>query len=126
MTPKENPGNLQVFSGLGKDTVGPGNYDINIKWNKTLSLWSKSKTKRFFSSKKKKENLKDFEKNMAEKDKYSKTYSSDFFLNAKKYRLKKQLNLNTFYIGNTKESFMKPNGDLPYFRCLFLFCRHYH
>ena len=112
MTPKENPDNLQVFSGLGKDTVGPGNYDINIKWNKTLSLWSKSKTKRFFSSKKKKENLKDFEKNMAEKDKYSKTYSSDFFLNAKKYRLKKQLNLNTFYIGNTKESFMKPNGDL--------------
>ena len=38
MTPKENPDNLQIFSGLGKDTVGPGNYDINMKWNKTLSL----------------------------------------------------------------------------------------
>ena len=64
MTPKENPDNLQIFSGLGKDTVGPGNYDINIKWNKTLSLWSKSKTKRFFSKEKKEENLKDFEKMM--------------------------------------------------------------
>ena len=46
-TPKENPDSLKIFSGLGKDTVGPGNYDINLKWNKTLSLWSKSKTKRF-------------------------------------------------------------------------------
>jgi len=112
MTPKENPDNLQTFSGLGKDTVGPGNYDINIKWNKTLSLWSKSKTKRFFSKEKKEENIKDFEKDMEEKDKYSKTYSSDFFTNSKKYRLNNKLNLNTFYIGNTKESFIKPNGDL--------------
>ena len=112
MTPKENPDNLQIYSGLGKDTVGPGNYDINIKWNKTISLWSKSKTKRFFSKEKKEENLKDFEKNMEEKDKYSKTYSSDFFINSKKYRLNNKLNLNTFYIGNTKESFIKPNGDL--------------
>ena len=112
MTPKENPDNLQTFSGLGKDTVGPGNYDINIKWNKTLSLWSKSKTKRFFSKGKKEENIKDFEKDMEEKDKYSKTYSSDFFTNSKKYRLNNKLNLTTFYIGNTKESFIKPNGDL--------------
>jgi hypothetical protein len=49
MTPKENPDAIKIFSGLGKDTVGPGNYDINLKWNKTLSLWSKSKTKRFSS-----------------------------------------------------------------------------
>ena len=49
---------------------------------------------------------------MEEKDKYSKTYSSDFFINSKKYRLNNKLNLNTFYIGNTKESFIKPNGDL--------------
>ena len=55
MIPKENPDNLQIFTGLGNDTVGPGNYDINIKWNKTLSLWSKSKTKRFFSKEKKEE-----------------------------------------------------------------------
>ena len=112
MTPKENPDNLQIFSGLGKDTVGPGNYDINIKWNKTLSLWSKSKTKRFFSKEKKEENLKDFEKNMVEKDKNSKTYSSDFFYNSKKYRFKNRLNINTFYIGNSRDSFIKPNGDL--------------
>ena len=112
MTPKENPDNLQIFSGLGKDTVGPGNYDINIKWNKTLSLWSKSKTKRFSPKERKEENLKDFEKNMVEKDKHSKTYSSDFFYNSKKYRFKNRLNINTFYIGNSRDSFIKPNGDL--------------
>ena len=111
MIPKENPDNQQIFSGLGKDTVGPGNYDINIKWNKTLSLWSKSKTKRFSSKERKEENLKDFENNMAEKDKYSKTFSTDFFINAKKYKLKNKLNINTFFIGNTKEALIKPNGD---------------
>ena len=111
MIPKENPDNPQIFSGLGIDTVGPGNYDLNIKWNKTLSLWSKSKTKRFSPKERKKENLKDFENNMAEKDKYSKTFSSDFFINAKKYKLKNRLNINTFFIGNTKEALIKPNGD---------------
>ena len=111
MVPKENPDNPQIFSGLGKDTVGPGNYDINIKWNKTISLWSKSKTKRFSSKERKQENLKDFENNMAEKDKYSKTFSSDFFINAKKFKLKNKLNINTFFIGNTKEALIKPNGD---------------
>ena len=111
MTPKENPDNLQIFSGLGRDTVGPGNYDINIKWNKTLSLWSKSKTKRFSPKERKEENLKDFEKNMAEKDKHSKTFSSDFYLNPKKFKLNNKLNINTFNIGYTKESLLKPNGD---------------
>ena len=111
MIPKENPDNIQIFSGLGRDTVGPGNYDINIKWNKTLSLWSKSKTKRFSSKERKEENLKDFEKNMADKDKHSKTYSSDFWINAKRRKFNNRLNINTFIIGNTKESLMKPNGD---------------
>ena len=111
MIPKENPDNLQIFSGLGKDTVGPGNYDINIKWNKTLSLWSKSKTKRFSSKQKKEENLKDFEKNMEEKDKRSKTYSSNFFLNDKKNVFNKnRLNINTLFISNTKQALIKPNG----------------
>ena len=111
MIPKQNPDNIQIFSGLGRDTVGPGNYDINIKWNKTLSLWSKSKTKRFSSKERKEENLKDFEKNMAEKDKYSKTYSSEFWINPKKFKFSNKLNINTFNIGNTKEALMKPNGD---------------
>ena len=111
MIPKENPDNLQIFTGLGNDTVGPGNYDINIKWNKTLSLWSKSKTKRFSPKEKKKENLKEFEKNMAEKDKYSKTYSTNFFLNDKKGLFNNnKLNINTLYISNTKEALIKPNG----------------
>ena len=111
MVPKQNPDNIQIFSGLGKDTVGPGNYDINIKWNKTMSLWSKSKTKRFSSKRKKEESLKDFEKNMAEKDRYSKTFSSDFWLSAKRFKLNNRLNINTFSIGNTKEALIKPNGD---------------
>ena len=111
MVPKQNPDNIQIFSGLGSDTVGPGNYDINIKWNKTLSLWSKSKTKRFSSKERKEENLKDFEKNMAEKEKYSKTFSSDFWLAAKRFKLNNRLNINTISIGNTKEALIKPNGD---------------
>ena len=111
MIPKQNPDNVQIFSGLGKDTVGPGNYDVNIKWNKTMSLWSKSKTKRFSSKERKEECLKDFEKNMAEKDKYSKTFSSDLWLNMKRFKLNHRLNINTFSIGNTKEALIKPNGD---------------
>ena len=109
MVPKQNPDKIQIFSGLGNDTVGPGNYDLNIKWNKTLSLWSKSKTKRFSSKERKEENLKDFEKNMEEKDKYSKTFSS-FFLSPKKYKFNR-LNINTFFLGNAKEELVKPNGD---------------
>ena len=109
MVPKQNPDKMQIFSGIGKDTVGPGNYDLNIKWNKTLSLWSKSKTKRFSSKEKKRENLKDFEQNMKENDKYSKTFSS-FFINPKKYKFYK-LNINTFFLGNAKEILVKPNGD---------------
>ena len=110
MVPKPNPDNIQIFSGLGRDTVGPGNYDINIKWNKTMSLWSKSKTKRFSSKERKEESLKDFEKNMKEKEKYSKTFSSDFWLGAKRFKFNR-LNINTFSIGNMKEALMKPNGE---------------
>ena len=113
MTPKENPDALKIFSGLGKDTVGPGNYDINLKWNKTLSLWSKSKTKRFSSKKKVNENLKkDFEKSMLEKDKFSKTYSSNDWFNKTKYKFnfnKNSIKYMSFI--STKDSIMTPNGN---------------
>ena len=112
MTPKENPDALKIFSGLGKDTVGPGNYDINLKWNKTLSLWSKSKTKRFSSKRKKNENCKkEFEKNMIEKDKYSKTYSSNEWFNKAKRQFNNKYNLKTFSLVETKNSFISPRGE---------------
>ena len=113
MTPKENPDAIKIFSGLGKDTVGPGNYDVNLKWNKTLSLWSKSKTKRFSSKyKRTKENIKkDFEKDMVEKDKYSKTYSGDW-LNNNKYKLTAKYNLKSISLVGTKQALMAPNGKI--------------
>jgi len=112
MTPKENPDALKIFSGLGKDTVGPGNYDINLKWNKTLSLWSKSKTKRFSSKRRKKENYKkEFEKDMIEKDKYSKTYSSNEWFNKAKNKFNNKYNLKYISLVGTKEALITPNGD---------------
>jgi len=113
MTPKENPDAIKIFSGLGKDTVGPGNYDINLKWNKTLSLWSKSKTKRFSSKyKRTKESIKkDFEKDMVEKDKYSKTYSGDW-LNSNKYKFSAKYNLKSISLVGTKQALMAPNGKI--------------
>ena len=111
-TPKENPDSLKIFSGLGKDTVGPGNYDINLKWNKTLSLWSKSKTKRFSSKKKNNENIKkEFEKDMKEKDKYSKTYSSNDWFKKDKFNVNK-FNLKHMSLIGTKESLITPSGEL--------------
>ena len=111
-TPKENPDSLKIFSGLGKDTVGPGNYDINLKWNKTLSLWSKSKTKRFSSKKKNNENIKKkFEKDMKEKDKYSKTYSSNDWFKKDKFNVNK-FNLKHMSLIGTKESLITPSGEL--------------
>ena len=111
-TPKENPDSLKIFSGLGKDTVGPGNYDINLKWNKTLSLWSKSKTKRFSSKKKNNENIKkEFEKDMKEKDKYSKTYSSNDWFKKDKFNVNK-FNLKHMSLIGTKESLITSSGEL--------------
>ena len=113
-TPKENPDSLKIFSGLGKDTVGPGNYDINLKWNKTISLWSKSTTKRFSSKKKSSENTKkEFEKNMIEKDKYFKTYSSNEWFNKAKEKFKFN-KYNSKYISliGDKESLITPSGEL--------------
>ena len=111
-TPKENPDSLKIFSGLGKDTVGPGNYDVNLKWNKTLSLWSKSKTKRFSSKKKNNENIKkEFEKDMKEKDKYSKTYSSNDWFKKDKFNVNK-FNLKHMSLIGTKESLITPSGEL--------------
>ena len=113
-TAKENPDSLKIFSGLGKDTVGPGNYDIDLKWNKTMSLWSKSKTKRFSSKKKNNENIqKEFENDMKQKDKYSKTYSSNDWFN----KTKDKFNFNKYspkYISliGTKESLITPSGEL--------------
>ena len=113
MTPKENPDSQKIFSGLGKDTVGPGNYDINLKWNKTLSLWSKSKTKRFSSKGKNKENVqKEFEKNMLEKDKYSKTYSSNDWFKKEKIKFNNKYNLKYISLVGTKESLLTPNGNI--------------
>ena len=112
MTPKENPDAQKIFSGLGEDTVGPGNYDVNLKWNKTLSLWSKSKTKRFSSKKKKNENVKkEFEKIMIEKDKYSKTYSSNDWFKKEKNKFNNKYNLKYISLVGTKESLMAPNGN---------------
>ena len=112
ITPKENPDSLKIFSGLGKDTVGPGNYDIKLKWNKTLSLWSKSKTKRFSSKRKNNELLKkEFEKNMVEKDKYSKTYSSNDWFNKIKNKFNNKYNLKSISLVGTKESLIAPNGE---------------
>ena len=113
MTPKENPDALKIFSGLGKDTVGPGNYDINLKWNKTISLWSKSKTKRFSSKRKKNENCtkKEFEKNMIEKDKYSKTYSSNEWFNKAKKQFNNKYNIKSFSLVETKNSLISPSGE---------------
>ena len=48
---------------------------------------------------------------MAEKDRYSKTFPSNFWLSAKNFKLNNRLNINTFSIGNTKEALIKPNGD---------------
>ena len=113
MTPKENPDALKIFSGLGKDTVGPGNYDINLKWNKTLSLWSKSKTKRFSSKRKNVNMKKEFEKNMIEKDKYSKTYSSNEWFNKDKYKNSlNKYNFKFISLAGTKESILTPSGGL--------------
>ena len=53
--------------------------------------------------------FKSFEKNMVEKDKYSKTFSSDLWINEKRFKLNHRL--NTFSIGNTKEALIKPNGN---------------
>ena len=112
ITPKENPDSLKIFSGLGKDTVGPGNYDIKLKWNKTLSLWSKSKTKRFSSKRKNNELIKkDFEKTMVEKDKYSKTYSSNDWYNKVKNKFNNKFNLKSISLVGTKESLIAPNGE---------------
>ena len=112
-TPKENPDSLKIFSGIGKDTVGPGNYDINLKWNKTLSLWSKSKTKRFSSKKKNNELVKkEFEKDMIEKDKYSKTYSSNDWFNKAKNKFNNKFNLKFISLVGTKESLLTPNGEI--------------
>ena len=113
MTPKENPDSLKIFSGLGKDTVGPGNYDINLKWNKTISLWSKSKTKRFSTKKRKNENeKKEFENNMIEKDKFSKTYTSIDRINKNKNKFNSKFNLKTLSLVGTKHALMTPNGEI--------------
>lgn len=48
LKPKMNPENYKYFTGIGKDTVGPGNYDIVLpeQWLKTGTQWSKLKTVR--------------------------------------------------------------------------------
>ena len=46
LIPKENPNLYKTFSGEKNDMVGPGNYELEIKWNSTGTQWSKFKTNR--------------------------------------------------------------------------------
>ncbi len=48
---------------------------------------------------------------MAEKDRYSKTFPSNFWLSAKNFKLNNRLNINTFSIGNKKGALIKANRN---------------
>lgn len=117
MTPKENPDALKIFTGLGKDTVGPGNYEINMKWNKTMPLWSKSRTSRFSSEdiKHKITNKKNFENDMKEKDKlifYKTCYStSENWLNKVKNNNIYKSNFK-ISLAEAKEQLLSPSGKV--------------
>jgi len=52
---KENPNKYKIFSGEKGNSVGPGNYDIELpeQWKKTGTNWSKSKLNRSYDNKKK-------------------------------------------------------------------------
>ncbi len=52
---KENPNKYKIFSGEKGNSVGPGNYDIELpeQWKKKGTNWSKSKLSRSYDNKKK-------------------------------------------------------------------------
>ena len=113
MTPKENPDAIKVFSGLGKDTVGPGNYDVKLKWNKTLSLWSKSKAERFSPNNTINKNIKkEFEKKMKEKNEYSKTYSSKDWIIKTRNKFNNKHSFKYLPLFRTKDSLISPSGKI--------------
>ena len=97
----ENTDLNNIYSGLEGNQIGPGNYNLNLKWEKKNCLWSLSKNKRGL--------INNFKENLEEKIKENiKNKENEILINKKN---NKNLKLLTNKINNVKYNIKNNNNN---------------